>query len=417
VTTASSTPAVPNIGTQKDAPLVPGADTKNFHGYDLSAIPSNQLGNAESAIQHLVVNPNAKDANGLTLNQRLEKDFGYTTSFINKLPPAQRAQVEAVLVWGSQYIDPSDANSKAQYDSALAQTDWYKTTSQYQRAWQEVQGTDPATAQKQLQVAQDKVLATANQIGVKLTAQQLHQIANNYAAQSYTPTGTYSSLSGTSQEWLDQAVVNAVTDIGKGGAPSDLMAQGSGGTTGIVSALFQQFQQVAQSYLMYNPNGKGLLTNDDLMKQVNSALQSYTGTGASGQISQFEAGALNAFTEQMKVQASQMYPTLAASIAQGTAPADYVKPQASLIANTLGLDPSSIDFTSPQWNWAIATPDPKTNQKVALTQDQIQQKITDPNFRFQGPNGQPMSYMDTNSGQQLQNQFAGAFQSAFGKGG
>ena len=261
------------------------------------------------------------------------------------------------------------------------------------------------------------MLATANQIGVKLTAQQLHQIANNYAAQSYTPTGTYSSLSGTSQEWLDQAVVNAVTDIGKGGAPSDLMAQGSGGTTGIVSALFQQFQQVAQSYLMYNPNGKGLLTNDDLMKQVNTALQSYTGTGASGQISQFEAGALNSFTEQMKVQASQMYPTLAASIAQGTAPADYVKPQASLIANTLGLDPSSIDFTSPQWNWAIATPDPKTNQKVALTQDQIQQKITDPNFTFQGPDGKPMTYMDTNSGQQLQNQFAGAFQSAFGKGG
>ena len=36
-TPASSTPAVPNIGTQKDAPLVPGANIKNFHGYDLSA--------------------------------------------------------------------------------------------------------------------------------------------------------------------------------------------------------------------------------------------------------------------------------------------------------------------------------------------------------------------------------------------
>lgn len=406
------------------APPIPGADVTNFHGYDLSTIPQNDLGNAEKAIQAFIANPNAKDANGLTLDERLESDFKYTTSYIDKLPANQQSQVKATLIWASQYLDSSSAASKAQFDSAIANTNWYKSTTQFQRAWQNIQGTDPATAAKYLTVAQDKVLGVANQIGVQLTAAQLHQIANMYAAQTFTPTGTYSAMSGTSPEWLDEAVVSAVTQAGKGGAQSDLMQQGAtasqpGDLTGIASSLYEQFQQAAQQYLMYNPSDptKSLMSQQTLMSQVNQALQSYTGTGASGQISQFEAGALNQFTEQLKSQASQLYPSLSGAIAQGTTPQAYTAPMATAIGNTLGLDSSSIDFTSPTWNWAIATPDPKTGQKTALTLDQIQSKITNPNFTFTGPNGQPMKYDDTNQAKQTANGLTNSLGAMFGIGG
>lgn len=416
VTTAGSSPQA-NVPQTVFHPPVVGANVKNFHGYDLSVIPANQLGNAEKAITDYVANPNAVDKNGLTVAQRISQDFGYTGGWIQKIDGKVGNQVNAALIWASQYLDNSSPASKAQFLSAIQKTNWWQTTSQYQRAWENQQGADPASAHKALQVAQDKVLATANQIGVRLNPSQLNQIANMYAAQAYTPTNTYSSQSGTSQEWLDHAVVAAVTAAGKGGSPSNLMAQGSAGTTGIVSQLFQKYQQVAQQYLMYNPNGKGLLTDHDLMNQVNSALQSYTGTGSSGQIGQFVDGAVNQFTEQMKQQSSRMYPSLAEAIAQGTAPADYVKPQANLIANTLGLDAASIDFTSPQWNPIIATPDPKTGIKTALTQDQILAKITNPNFTFQNPNGQTMKFDNTDTALQMANTVTNGLSSMFGIGG
>jgi hypothetical protein len=36
---------------------------------------------------------------------------------------------------------------------------------------------------------------------------------------------------------------------------------------------------------------------------------------------------------------------------------------------------ATINLMDPKWNWAIATPDPKTGIKNPLTLDQVQQKI------------------------------------------
>ena len=73
--------------------------------------------------------------------------------------------------------------------------------------------------------------------------------------------------------------------------------------------------------------------------------------------------------------------SLAASIAAGTTPQAYVQPYQSTIGSMLGIDPASINFTDPKWNWVIATPDAKTGQKTALTLDQVQQKLaTTPQF-------------------------------------
>lgn len=394
------------------APPMKGVDVKNFmgSGIDLSAIPANEMGNAEADVKKYITDPGYAQQ----LQQRISQDYGYQDSWAQKIP-----ELNGVLIWAASNLDLSTAAGKNQFQSAVANTSWWKTTDANQRSWEQVQSSDPAQAAQALNVAQDKVLATANQIGVQLTKQQLSSIANTYAAQTFVQSGSFGSQSGTSQEWLDQHVEDAVTAVKNG--TSDLMSQGvtatsPGSLTGIAAQLYENFQQVAQQYLMYSPGGKGLLSQDDLMKQVNSALASYTGTGASGQISQFETGALNQFTEQMKQQASQMYPSLAESINQGVAPSNYVTPIQNVISNTLGLDASSIDFTSPTWNWAIATPDPKTGVKTALTPDQVLQKITNPSFTYTGANGQPQSYANSNNAVQMANQFGQSFAAAFGKG-
>ena len=275
--------------------------------------------------------------------------------------------------------------------SAVQDTKWYQTTNQNQRAWQQAETQDPATAANALRNAQEQVLSTANQIGVTLSKATLDKIANMYASNYYTPTGILGTEAGTSQGWLDQAVIDSVTTVQKSGTTPDTVAsanamatpgaagqttttgangqtvvsngpttglenQGTTGITGLAATLYQDFQQVAQQYLLYNPTNPtgGLLTRKNLMDYVNSTLKTYTGTGSSGLVSQFAQDATDNFTKQMMAKASQLYPSLAAPIAQGTTPQTYTQSEANLISSTLGIDASSIDFTSPQWNWVIA---------------------------------------------------------------
>lgn len=409
-TNANDTALIPS--STFTAPIA-GADVKNFHGYDLSAIPNNELGNAERSIEKYLSDPNY----ATQLQQRVSQDYGYSGSWAEKVP-----ELNAVLVWAASNLDLSTAAGKDQFTTAVANTKWYQTHDANQRTWAQAQATDPAQAHQALLNAQEKVLADANQIGVDLTPAQLSNLANFYASNTYVQSGSFGTESGTAPEWLDQAIIDTAENIKNSvgnyaGGVTDLTGQTSPtSVTGITSALYQNFQQIAQQYLMYSPGGKGLLNDQQLMTYVDNALKNYTGTGASGQISQFQTDAENQFTELMKQQASQFYPSLAQAITQGTTPQAYVQPLSSLIGNTLGIDPAGIDFTSPTWNFAIATPDPKTGIKTALTQDQILQKITDPNFKFQGSNGQMMSYDNSNNAVQTALGFQQAMQSAFGKG-
>ena len=144
---------------------------------------------------------------------------------------------------------------------------------------------------------------------------------------------------------------------------------------------------------MYSPtNASGSLVNNQyLLNQVQSSLAHYTGTGSSFGSSNLIAGAQAEFTQQMMKQASQFYPSMAEAIANGTTPQAYVQPYQSVIAQMTGIAPGSINFTDPKWNWVIATPDPKTGVKSALSLDQVQQKLaTTPMFN-QSNNAQQMA--------------------------
>ena len=374
-------PAPIDVGGAKEnfaAPMA-GVDLKNFHGFDLSSFAnSNNLGNAEKAIEAFA-DPKAVDSTGLNLQQRIAQDYGYTVGWA-----LQHPEVGAVLIWAAAYADPSTAAGRAQELSQLQKTTWYQTTNENKRAWEQTQATDPAKAASELADAQDKVQATANQIGVTLSAKQLHSIALTYASLAATPEGVLGAVSGTSQEQLDQMVVDAVTTVQKtGGLPGvDTTASfnpgafkptagtTTGDTTGIAGQLAEQFKSIAQQYMLYSSSPSSPLTDATIQQYVASALQNYTGSGSYGS-SNLINGAVANFTAQMQAQAAQLYPSMAAAIKMGTTPSTYAQPIQSLVSNTLGINSNDVDLTSPKWNWTIATP----AGGAAPTQDQILQKL------------------------------------------
>ena len=354
-----------------------GVDVKNFHGFDLSSfVGTNDLGNAEAAIE-TYSNPAAKDAQGLTLQQRIAQDYGYTAGWALKHP-----EVGAVLIWSAQYADPSTAAGRAQELSQLQKTQWYQTTNENQRAFEAAQSTDPAKAHQALVDAQDKVHATAAQIGVNLTPAQMNAIAKTYAALAYVPEGTLGAVSGTSQEQLDEMVVNAATTVQKTGGlpgvdqtatfnPGAVTSGAETGSAGIAPQLFETLKGIAQQYLMYSSSPSSPLTDADLQKYVASYLQNYVGSGSYGS-SNLQQGAQQSFTALMQQQSSALYPTLAPVVKMGTTPQTYTKPISNLIENTLGLTTGSVDLTQPKWNFALQN-DPTTG--APMTQDQILAKV------------------------------------------
>jgi hypothetical protein len=379
------------------APIA-GANTKNFYGYDLSAFAgAPDLGKVEQTIKQYVEDPGY----AATLNSKLQTEYGYQTTWWKNIP-----QVNAVMLYAAVEWDPAVASSQNAFQSALANTDWWKTTTSNGRYWDEAagttggpgsnisQGTDRAQVYQDLQNAQEKVLADANQIGVTLTKQQMDAIAYTYAKNNYQASGSFGSASGTAPEWLDQAITDTLFNIKgqqTGKIPLDFSTLAPGTSTfaqetpggsptglrGIASQLYDKLQTVAQQYLMFNPTDpkSSLLSQQSIMNQVQSDLETYTGSGSSFGSSNLINGSVTKFTDQMKQQASRMYPSMAAAIAAGQTPQDYVAPYSQMIGSQLGVAPASINFTDPKWNWVIATPDAKTGQKTALTLDQVQQKL------------------------------------------
>jgi hypothetical protein len=397
-------PGAVTIPSQPQAQPIAGANVKNFYGYDLTPwANSPELGTMENAIKNYVVDPGYK----AQIDQKLTTEYGYQTNWWKSIP-----EVNAVMIYAATSLDPSNATQQNEFQSLLANTSWWQTTTSNGRYWDEAYGTngspgtDPAQAQQALQNAQEKVLADANQIGVSLSKQQLDAIALTYAKNNYVASGSFGTASGTAAEWLDQAIVDTLENIqgqNVGKIPTDFSTLAPGtsdfttiangaqasastatptGLTGISSQLYSAFQNIAQQYLMYNPTNPAgsLLTNQQLMQQVESTLQNYTGSGSSFGSSNLISGAEAQFTQQMMQQASQLYPGMAASIAAGTTPQAYAAPYSSVISQMTGIDPASINYTDPQWNWVIATPNAQ-GVKSPLTLDQVQQKLaTTPQF-------------------------------------
>ena len=83
-------------------------------------------------------------------------------------------------------------------------------------------------------------------------------------------------------------------------------------------------------------------------------------------------------------QAAGMFPGFAEQINQGFDTKTLISPYESLAEKTLGVSPSTINWSSPMWQQALMIPDAKTGRPQVATLSQFSTKLMqDPAFGYQ----------------------------------
>jgi hypothetical protein len=374
VTTPAKTAAAPPVN---DLPATkpytgPGA----YEGFDLSAIPADLQAQVKAAINQYIAKPGLEAS---TLSS-IEQNYG-SESWAMSDP-----QIRTLLVYGAVADLSKDPNM---FTDLLQQTNWYKSQSDNQRAYDQLSANNPGQAKAAVEQAHARVVDMANQLGVQLTAAQASHIATTVAQQSVDESGAYSNTSFSDQS-LAQAIsgefhASSFAATMSGNAPAGAVTgQSAGGqAVGDAATLYNQFQAISKNYYLG-------LTPTQISQQVQNYIKAYTGQG------DFLSGAEQGFETYAKQVATTNYPALGnligtSNAAGATAQTPYTSLAGyrTLIANYTGYqgDPDTIDLSSPQYNWILtgnspptpgapgAAPTPTATPGVLPTYDTVQKVL------------------------------------------
>jgi hypothetical protein len=266
------------------------------------------------------------------LQQYIHESYGYIGDYLLQVP-------ELLPILVASGLGQLDA---AQMDAAVVGTNWWKTTSAAQRNFQELQATNPGEAAQQVSQMQDTILSEAQAIGVTVPPDQIKNFAQMAVA------------FGWSSDVINQT-------LRAGGGFSTANPQ-----FGAAATFQDQARQLAGEY--------NINVSD-------SQMQAYVKQNVAGTLT---ADGLQSLFAQ---QAEQQSPWMAASIKMGVTPSQYLSGYSSAAGTTLGLDPSSINWTDPKWNRALL----KTNAdgtQAPVSIGQFQQALMkDPSYGYQNTQG------------------------------
>lgn len=201
----------------------------------------------------------------------------------------------------------ANQDSNAQIQAAIAQTQWWQTTSQAVKNFQQNSAANPAdysftTPGSIANQTLDQIKATAAGLGVGLTDQTAHDLAMNAL-----------KFGWTSQQ-IQQAIgASTVYTVGQAGGWTD------------ADAVVKQLQGTAGQYLMS-------LSPDVLQSWAQNIV------GGTQNMDQFKSYLANA--------ASTKWTGMASQIQQGYTPNQIVDNYRTEAAKTMEVDPSSIDFVN-----------------------------------------------------------------------
>jgi hypothetical protein len=234
------------------------------------------------------------------LQAYIQQAYGYIGAYLLQQPELLPILVTAGLLnWG-----------QSEFDGAVSQTQWYQTTSQAQRNFQEIQATDPGEAAQQISQMQDTILGEAQSLGITVPADQLKNMAQM----------------AVTFNWSSD-VIQQTLRAGAGGTQSSVST-----SFGATATFADQAQQLAGEFsITLSP----------------AQLQKYVTQNAQGTLT------ADGLQQQFAQQAEQMYPWMSASIQQGVTPSQYLSSYASAAASTLGIDPSDVNWADPKWNAAL----------------------------------------------------------------
>jgi hypothetical protein len=276
-----------------DDPIQQGADYNN----QLSGDPNNETDTVQQ-VEAYAMAQYQKDPN---LQAYVRNAYGYESWMLNNPELLPILVSAATNNWGQGRID-----------GALYATNWWQQNSQSIRDFAQLQGTDPATAQQQVDIMRNTIISQAQGIGVQLSDDQI----NNLASQA------------TQWQW-DAATIDQELR-------QSYVAQAPNQTSGGAAEIAQAVRNVGGQYL--SP-----MSDQAVSWWTTTAIQKgEDATALSAQLSNVLA-----------TQAKQMYPWLSSAIDNGMTPKQFLDPYTQQAAKTLSISPDSIDWTSPKWQGAL----------------------------------------------------------------
>lgn len=327
---------------------ITGGPLVNLTGWDITGLPTDRQAEARQFLGTVT------QATMNSFIQTFNSDYPQY-SFLLQIP-----QLKTILVFGSLSGMTPDGVM-----GMIRTTSWWQTTSVNARYYQELKGTDPATALSAVMSGQAAVARTAATLGVNLSAQQISNLGLKVAENSMGSTGTIPDT-GYTQDQITRAVVNEA-DIAKQGV----------GTGGDVSTLADNFQKLAGQY-MYN------LTTPELDNWVQRSIQGdYNQSG-------FTTGASSAFEQFLKQQAVKEYPWMKEQIAEGVTPNQIIAPYASAASSILEIAPTvaQTELTgNGKFAFALGQKNPKTQMQEPMSVADFRQELmSNPKYGYQYTN-------------------------------
>jgi hypothetical protein len=266
------------------------------------------------------------------LQAYITQTYGYIGAYLLQIPELLPILVSAGLENWDQ----------AQFDGAIVQTQWWQSTSQAQRNFQEIQATDPGEAEQQVSQMQDTILSSAQSLGVTVPPDQLKNLAQM----------------AVTFGWSADVITQTLRAGGGSSAPST--------SFGASATFADQAAQLAGEYNIHVSPAQ---------------MQAYVDQSVKGTLT------ADGLQQEFMKQAEQQNPWMASSIAMGVTPSQYLSSYASAAGTTLGIDPSDVNWTDPKWNQALLQTGPNGEQ-TPVSIGQFQQNLMkNPIYGYQNTQG------------------------------
>lgn len=242
----------------------------------------------------------------------IAKKYGYLAGFLDD------PEIGPILLQAAK-----EGWDSSRLNGAVYATRWYKTHAAVTRTFDSQSKLDPATQSRQIMAQADDIMAQAKRSGIILDHTALSKLA-------------WTSLR---YGWSGQQLTNAIVAQGK----MDLSGK--------------------------SPNG-ALTTADNLKEAAAQYMVPVSQQSLLQWTKQIQAGQMSVqdFNGYLKEQAKSLFPALSGAIDRGVTVEQYADPYRQQAAQTLEVDPQSIDFMhDPKYQKALFQIDPKTKDRTAMS--------------------------------------------------
>ena len=248
-----------------------------------------------------------------------KSQYGWIVDLYDAIPDLKKIVDEAV-----QLRFPKD-----RFLNAVKSTAWWKTTEAKERAFTEEAASDPATQKTNIEAKRLEINNYVGKQGYKLPDVSLA----NLATQAYK------------YGWNTDEIGRYVG--------AEILKTGAAGTAATPSAAITGGIDARSVRSLANDYGLKLSDND-----INAYTQGLIGKTVT----------LEQIKENMRMDAENLYPSLAKQLAAGRTITQATATYKALAAATLGVDPETIDFSdSNKWGKLLSYVDPNTNEARLMT--------------------------------------------------